>query len=449
MGAAMFLIKKRFFLLVALLLTACGGSSSRKKKPETGGPERKGVTVSIIDLKYYDSLPSVTTDGEKVAFISGRSGKRQAFLKTVTSDSPAARILQEGQDIGEELEVVVAPNGNFAVILSFDGTDYSVYLKKLNNTAAIELSKDNFRKRDIGISPDSAYVSFAKTGENAEKKIYIGKIAADLKSVTLQRLGDDNKSYLPKWNSSATNQEILAFRKSDLIGQTEIIRYSFTTDQDTTALQPEVLGSSVIGEKNILIGGDTYGYFVKDAYNQEEVKTRSSAGDAETLETVNVLSEPEKILLSDASSDTVESAGFRIRDMSANSTGDFAAWVTQVRISCKDKNTRYGAVLYTYQADSNTQTMKLPVLESETIGWTLEENSICVQSQEGKSAFKIDDRINRVILNGAATSDAYTIVYESQFSLKDSEFGDSEIRALRVQGAEATFYEISNNPKSE
>lgn len=449
MGAAMFLIKKPFFLLLVLMLTACGGSSARKKKPETGGPERRGVTVSIVDLKYYDSLPSLTSDGDKVAFISGRSGKRQAYLKTLSSDSDASRILPETQDLGEELEVAVAPNGTFVVILSFDGSNYSIHLKKLDSGEAVELSKDAQRKSDIGISPDSLYVSFAKIGENADKEIYVGKIAAGLTSATLQRLGSDNKSYLPKWNSSTPNQQLLAFRRGELIGQTEILRYSFTTDQDTAALEPEVLGSSVLGEKNLLTGGNTYGYFVKDANNQNEVKTRSSLGDAETLETVNVLSEPERILLSDASSETVEPSGFRIRDISVNAGGDFAAWVTQVRIRCKDKNPRYGSVLYTYQAGNGTQTMNLPVLESEAAGWTLEEESVCIQSLEGKSAFKIDDRINRVVLNSAATPASYTIVYESQFSQDDSALGDREIRALSVQGSEIKFYDISNNPKSE
>src|SRR5687768_11692231 len=112
--------------LCALIFAGCDRSRSTRQISEP--PQRAGSPLVPIQTKYVDERPSLSADGTRVVFASGRQSEdTKPILKIFKSEWPegaapaAPSRLTPTDELGAEREAVVAPNGERVLVSASSG----------------------------------------------------------------------------------------------------------------------------------------------------------------------------------------------------------------------------------------------------------------------------------------------------------------------------------------
>jgi hypothetical protein len=160
--------------VAAMVLTqGCGSSKTTQPTVATAGPS--GRTFSG-DIKYYDGAPSLSSDGLKLAFESGRdNGTLRVFKVTVPSDptpgdatTGAPERLTTSSDLTSETSPAVSPDGaNVGFIGNTADGSRGIYVTPWAGGTASKFSGDGEFAFSHGFSPDSALVAYAARANGA------------------------------------------------------------------------------------------------------------------------------------------------------------------------------------------------------------------------------------------------------------------------------------------
>ena len=148
-------------------LQGCGSSAKAPAPAVTSGPSGR---VFSGDPKFYDGSPSLSADGLKLAFESGRSSSILRIFKvnvpsdpsqsTAATDEPTR--LTGTDDLTSEASPALAPNGNNVAFIggTSDGARSS-YITAWAGGSATKFSADGEMVYSHGFSPDSLLIAYA------------------------------------------------------------------------------------------------------------------------------------------------------------------------------------------------------------------------------------------------------------------------------------------------
>ena len=453
------------FFLLALTMTACGGKKRSQK--DLDDPERGGSALEPISFRYADTKPTVSSDGTKVVFVSGRdSGAATATSKAYKTTWPAGaepgeltRVTSD-DSVGIEKSAWISPDGAWVLLLSADGARTDLYLQDFAGAKPpVRVTDDAEMESLASFSPDGKLISWLAT--DRVKKTSTARIVeiGDASAATLAKqakLTDDAKvaAKLVFWLPATTGyrlalatvgvgESLATFVQrsfADLAGASAAADVAwFANFNPDTATMPVVAGDSVLLSRRFLASDNiVYG--------------RIGTEPSETLIQTPVSSEPAWVNVAPGSAVQryLSIPGTDTLGLGKSADGQTNFLVERHFYSCAGQGANYfGTAFVIGPLDvAGIGTKILPKLDSA--GNFVAAAEFCELKLDGVPAW-VDDKITEMTVPTSATADKFRIVYTSRFSKifdKDCllRAGDTEIMALDVTGEAKTFYPVSKNP---
>lgn len=154
--------------LLISLTQGCGSKTATPTPASTPGPSGRYFSR---DLQFFDGAPSLSSDGLKLAFESGRSQtdkqyRLRIFKVTIDSDpnqsTGAPSRLTENDDLMSETSPAMSPDGNNVTFIGGTSTgSRGVYITPWAGGVTTRFSADGEQVYSQGISPDSALIAYA------------------------------------------------------------------------------------------------------------------------------------------------------------------------------------------------------------------------------------------------------------------------------------------------
>ena len=95
-------------VFIGSFLVSCGAS---KRSEEIEGQRRQGLDIIFESLDAYSGGPSLSSKGDRLAFISGRGGSLQAFKAETPIGESSFSPTRVHQESTQDLEVWLTPDG--------------------------------------------------------------------------------------------------------------------------------------------------------------------------------------------------------------------------------------------------------------------------------------------------------------------------------------------------
>ena len=154
--------------LLISLTQGCGSTTATPTPAATPGPSGRYFSG---DIKLFDGAPSLSSDGLKLAFESGRSKtgddyRLRIFKVTIDSDpnqpTGAPSRLTDNDDLISETSPVMSSDGNNVTFVGGTSTgSRGVYITPWAGGTTTKFSTDGEQVYSQGISPDSTLIAYA------------------------------------------------------------------------------------------------------------------------------------------------------------------------------------------------------------------------------------------------------------------------------------------------
>ena len=154
--------------LLISLTQGCGSTTATPTPAATPGPSGRYFSG---DIKLFDGAPSLSSDGLKLAFESGRSKtgddyRLRIFKVTIDSDpnqpTGAPSRLTDNDDLISETSPVMSSDGNNVTFIGGTSTgSRGVYITPWAGGTTTKFSTDGEQVYSQGISPDSTLIAYA------------------------------------------------------------------------------------------------------------------------------------------------------------------------------------------------------------------------------------------------------------------------------------------------
>lgn len=175
-----------FCCIILAGLCHCSGGELKEDTDE-GAVRRKGQDYKPLGVEKFIDTPSVSSNGKKIVFISGKKGSLHAYK--AESDIGAASIkatslLEQGSiptQVTSEIEVVISPDGGNVLLVGESSKDQLLSLYYLDwqgsNIQSVPQAQKYKKIDGLIFSPDSKLFSFIRSQENnrgfVERKLFI------------------------------------------------------------------------------------------------------------------------------------------------------------------------------------------------------------------------------------------------------------------------------------
>ncbi len=453
------------FFLLALTMAACGGNKRPHK--DLDDPERGGAALEPISFRYADNKPSVSSDGTKIVFVSGRdSGAETATSKAYKATWPAGaepgeltRVTSD-DSVGIEKSAWISADGAWVLLLSADGARTDLYLQDFAGAKApVRITDDAELESAASFSPDGKLISWLATDRvKKTSSVRIVEIG-DASAATLAKqtkLTDEAKAaaklafWLPATTGYRLAMATVEFGKNpatfvqrsfaDFAGAAAAADVAwFANFIPDAAVMPVVAGDSVLLSRRLLSSDNVVYGRIGTEPTEPPILTPASSEPA----WVNVAAD--SVVDRYTIPPGTETLGL---GKSADGQTNFLLERHFYRCVGQDVDS-FGAAFVTGPLDVvGIRSKILPKLDSA--GNFVAAADFCELKLDGGPAW-VDDKITEMAVPAAATADKFRIVYTSRFSKSFDEHcllraGDTEIMALDVTGETKTFYPVSKNP---
>ena len=180
--------------LLISLTQGCGSTTATPTPAATPGPSGRYFSG---DIKLFDGAPSVSSDGLKLAFESGRSNSILRVFKVEINSDPnqptgAPSRLTDNDDLISETSPVMSSDGNNVTFIGGTSTgSRGVYITPWAGGTTTKFSTDGEQVYSQGISPDSTFIAYAAidstTGSSSVIVVDAGNSAARATLATASR----------------------------------------------------------------------------------------------------------------------------------------------------------------------------------------------------------------------------------------------------------------------
>ena len=455
-------------IAAALILTvACAKPADTTPAAET--PARTGVDLVTFPVKYTDIAPSISDDGTRVVFVSGRDSTDTASsLKIYKSDwpsgnTPLAPVRLTDTDLGVEQDVALAPAGDFTAITTLKDGIVDLYLQAYSGGAPVQVTNDALIDSRPRFSPDSKLLAWIVRDNDAGTAKLVGVTigagaAADVATVTT--LSTDSENVIDfTWVAPAGSGYSVTLATRDAgAGTTALTKVSFATPAAAAAAARTVIASSVVLNDAVRLsskGGKIAGV---SGILPVGAKMSTSLGVGDAPRETPVTAEPfffdAAAAANTAPTTFAKPAMYQILGIGgllADGSAALVAGRSAYRCVATATTFNFGAAISLTPTDGTTAPTFFVPRTAVTAGAFDVATDFCDLKRSDGSVGRVDDHIVAAVLNGAATATAFRAVYVTRFAPHfdvncNLKVGDPEIYGMSIQGATKTIATVSVNP---
>ncbi len=450
---------------IAGLNFACGGS--KPQSDEDIVPKRSSGRISraLAIKKNRDFAPVLSSDGQKLAYLSGRDESTIRAYLFSDSDLPAEEnkpvAILGDENFGEEYEVGLSADASVAAVAYFKEARHDLVVKFLAGEAKLAKLTDNAEvESSPAFSFDAKLLAFGAGSlrGGVKSRLYVATLSSNDQSVgnPVQIESIEPYSFGPLW--ATTENALFVGRLTKETGTIELEKISFT---DST--QPSQYSATELVlkfETATTIKPDRESFFrISDSklymtqmVSASESATAAHVGSHESFSQQFIRDRRlVSVLTADSSSVSAGTAakinppGFSIQSFGVSKQGLIATSVREYLI-CKDQVS--GKFIQGIQIidDSTSTTNSLAIIPSydkTSKAWTA-SNDYCpiappvAEGEEAKPVTNFPDHyIREIAVNAAGTNSGFSIAYTSHFYFNDKSdegvvLGDPEVYLLRA-----------------
>lgn len=481
----------------------CGSKSKKAVPKEILG--RSGSQVESTSFQFVDRDPVISASGDRILYISGReSSEEQIRLKVFRIDWPLSQAPKETQrltntDLGQEQEVSLSPDGNYAVIGALKNMQKDLYLQPIAPDtevlkSPIPLTQNKDYDNNGEFTHDSKYFAWvARVGTKSEiRMVSVSQVVQKPDALSENiRVGEafDGQAYLT-WiptNEGAPYRLVIAKSK---VGSLFTLEEGQFTDPNNVSLKsialPKPLDQGIILKKGIKITANKKNLFLVQDMSGATQESIERVGDAPALE--NGAKEKSavfsKLLAFDHASFTTvtlqdgtqEPHGIETLGSAWNLEGQFGLILNRSYFRCQeDPKPAFGTGILWAELSSSSpsnsavykrKTVRFSGIQGQPMtgrqpvdpdsdglleNWIFTlKDGFCDRRLDGEMLQQIDNQINTLSLNSSATQGQFRMVYSSRFvprvdSKCELKAGDLEVRAMEWKENQATFHSLTPN----
>jgi hypothetical protein len=481
----------------------CGGKPKKATPKEILG--RSGSQVESTPFQYVDKEPTISATGERILYISGRdSTEGQINQKVFRIDWPLNQAPKDSKrltntDLGQEQEVALSPDGNYAVIGALKDLQKDLFLQPIDSDGTpvrspIPLTQSKDFEDNGEFSPDSKYFAWVtRVGTKSEiRMISTSEVAQNLALPEAKlQVGDtfEGQAHLV-WIPTDDSKSYRILIARSKVGNLYKFEEALFSDPKNITFKPISLPSpydqGVVLKKGVKLTANKRQLFLVQDLSGSSQESVERVGDAPLSENGSKEKSAvfSKILGFDHATfnslilqdNNQEPLGIDTLSTSWNVEGRFGLLLNRSYFRCQeDAKPDFGtAILWADLSDISTSTPPKftrktfrfaginnqdpkgkeptdpdPATLPESWLFSLKDGFCGRRIQEGLLE-RIDNQINYLSMNALATQNQFRMVYSSRFvprvdSKCELKAGDLEVRALEWQENQATFYPLSPN----
>ncbi len=459
------------FVQVLTVAALCGCGGSDKKTEEQADPERSGSALDSLPIKFNDFAPSLSADGSRVLFISGRaSGDGTATYKAFRVDWPAGagpgeavRVTTDDK-LGSERAAALSPDGKWAALVVTNGGRTDLYLQALDGgLPAVRLTDDTAEEFAPEFSPDSKLLVWGqRPSADSAGAAFVLNIGDGSESATRGPVKISGEAaalsqvlWLPL--SNASYQLITTERTIDGQGRLAVVQRTFADPAGAgTAEAAKWPGDLVpVDGVRVAAGGtivlaplQVLSTARREALRVGDFEPAAGADGPKTrlLSEIGLLSATETKPFPSA-------LGYGILGLGLSDDGSAGVAVAREFYRCKgEENDVYGTSLNVLGLPSGQIGRLAPRLTSTDPGKLTFDvaGGLCNRDINDSVKGRIDDKIVGAEINGSATAKVYRILYVSRFTAHFDancalRTGDPEIYGLNADEAGKQIFAIAKN----
>ncbi len=438
---------------IALLavLQGCGSSAKAPPPVVTSGPSGR---VFSGDPKFYDGSPSLSADGLKLAFESGRSSSILRIFKvnvpsdpsqsTAATDEPTR--LTGIDDLTSEASPALAPNGNNVAFIggTSDGARSS-YITAWAGGSTTKFSVDGEMVYSQGFSPDSLLIAYAARNATSGANSVIVVDAANSATRATLTTGTRNITSL-RWLRAASGYKLatVALMESSGASLTRIETWTFSNVAGVAAAS-----ATTLTDKAVMAASDDAGRWIaQDGTRIMTVNTLSPATTRSVSEVGTgaladrtIFARTDLLLLdptTSAESQIDVPVGSAITAISASTTATLLVTNETSRCISGGLPTRIVAMKLTATPNSATSYERMVVRKTSKELTFDVVGDPCETSLTGEGV-ALDLTPGDAILSDSATTSSMTSAYVSVIT------GDPEVIVIRRAFGTTKAWDASNN----
>lgn len=161
---------------------------------------------------WDDDSPSVSPDGNKIAFISNRLGTREIFILDLVSNT----LTQMTTNGSNQNSVSWSPDGQYIVYDTYQEDHYALVIQSVSNQTEtpIQLSDEAYNNFQPSWSPDGTEIAFV-TDRSGRNEIWLARLQ-DPDERFIKVLGSSDSDYShPVWSANGSILAVSRHQTSD------------------------------------------------------------------------------------------------------------------------------------------------------------------------------------------------------------------------------------------
>ncbi len=439
-------MKSLFLGLWLSLLTACGGLGATSNNDAGGDIKRSGGEVLKVPPQYVDRAPSLSSDGSRMVFISGRDGVNRVYVfeTAAIAGEGNPRRLTTSDEWDTEESALISHDGTYAVVLAVAAGQADLFTVRLDDGQTVQLTDDAEVERGPSLSLDDKILVFRRAKAQGGWSLWAVSIGAGPSLTAKAEITGVTGSVTDaKFASGAGYSLAVMVSEPDAYGES-LQTLTLDTSLSTAASTTTVVKSGIKRQTSAAFASTHNGIAFAE-YLSGSGKTRSPIGGEAGETKVTVVSDPRRLTLAGTSTE-IEQVGYDVVAVTASQAADFSAWATRDYYTCEGREALYGNGLYLLQGASQERLWLLTNAELDR--WEI-SGEACTYTLADDSDAKVDTTARNLFINSSATASDFTLAFESQFYGADGYFGDPEVMVLRRVAGISTLVNASNNRNPE
>lgn len=454
--------------LSVLITVGCDRSRSTREISEP--PLRAGSPMVPINNIYVDDHPSISADGTRVVFVSGRaSAEGRSTLKVFKAEWPeggapaAPARLTTVEDLAVERDAVLAPDGGRVLISASIGSRNDLFLAPFDaSSAPLRLTDDAVESAleiDYAFSADSRLIAWISRNLDAGMSVLkLVELDADGKPgtpVTVKTTAPFVSDFL--WLPTATGYAMAIGSSPQGAGKLEYEVATFADLAGAEAPSSVSIIKDIAPAPNVMAAASSARLLLARRVIPLGSRAALQAGDfvVEEPQLTGAKSEPLSLdytvdpdelkpnVFTDLPGTEVLALGMTA-DNSAAFILERNAWQC-----ASDGVVRYGSAIVQATPDLTAYGRIVPRMGTTPGTWEA-ATEYCDRARADQTLGAMDDRITSFRVNAAATSVKFRMVYVSRFSAardKDCNYllGDPEVLLLDIDSGTRAIHPLSSN----
>lgn len=423
---------------IALALSFAGCDNNNKPRPlPKADILRNGEVLHTVSLRYFDGRPSVSANGTRLAFVSGReittagAGALKAF-KIDPSDTAAAPARVTSTDLGAETDVFVSPDGATLAILATDDGTTSLLLTDWSATitpVAVTLANGETPIAPITFNAAGSALAFSTVSISSgtiTRAQYVGSINATTLAVTLTAIPACANACDAVVGWLGTSATVTLSDRDTTTGTLSLYQTDATTI--TAPTTPALWASGIRAMNNVPPATSTAGAWLA-------VRSYPS-GSSKNHRGMPVRSLPMSLSSTLGSSPaSTGSLGYDVSAIAANTAGTAALWVERDTWECSRADVS-GVPLAL--SNGSTVSRLYPLSEATAGSYTFITDPCELERADG-TAGTLDGKVTSIAVSGSSTATAMSFAYVTIAG------GDAEVQWGTFNGTTGTSRSVSSN----